>query len=219
MRFVCISDTHSLHRMVKVPDGDVLLIAGDVTSRGRVEELEEFNEWVGTMPHEFKVVVAGNHDFVFEKFLHTQQWDYSISRTRQRKLTSNFIYLMDSWVDIGGFKIYGSPWQPRYFDWAFNVDRGSRELRKIWDMIPIDTEILVTHSPPHGILDQNEAGEHCGCELLAQRVKELPGLRLQVYGHIHEAAGQVAEGKVTYVNASTCDLKYRPVNPPIAVDL
>jgi hypothetical protein len=151
------------------------------------------------------VVIAGNHDFAFERTPEARTW---ISRAT---------YLQDEEVTVAGLRIWGSPWQPRFFDWAFNLDRGE-PLRQVWSQIPAGIDVLVTHGPPRGILDRTARGEPVGCDdLLAAVGRVRP--RLHVFGHIHEAYGKVARDGVTFVNASSCDLGYAPVQAPIVVDL
>jgi len=216
-----MSDTHTLHNTVDVPEGDLLIHAGDFCGYGNLSEMQAFNEWMGILPHEHKVVVAGNHDIICEKFIPNNRYDYVVSRTRISELTSNFVYLMDSFVMVEGVKIYGSPWQPEYFDWAFNLPRGGWQLKKKWDMIPQDTGILVTHSPALGILDYTKRKDRAGCELLAKRLKSLEKLKLHVFGHIHESYGihRNSDSGLISVNASVCTLDYQATNKPLVVDL
>lgn len=205
MRIVCISDTHTYHRKIQLPDGDVLIHAGDSTSRGYTHELEALDKWFGTLPHKHKILIAGNHDFAFEvdKFA--------------RNLITNATYLEDEELVIDGIKFWGSPWQPRFFNWAFNLDRGS-PLKAKWDLIPQDTNVLITHGPPFGILDLTARGEPVGCEALRPKVFSLPVLKLHVFGHIHESYGVNEQGGTKFVNASICTLGYKPTNAPIVID-
>ncbi len=207
MRIVCLSDTHGLHRQITVPEGDLVLVAGDMCQYGSPAELDRFADWFRRLPHRYKIVVAGNHDWVF-------QLDPIGAR---RSLGPEVIYLEDEARTIERLKFYGSPWQPEFFDWAFNVPRGP-ELAQIWSRIPDDTDVLVTHGPPHGILDRDLRDSRVGCLDLANRVAQL-NLRLHVFGHIHGAYGTEQRGRTTFVNASICDEDYRPVNPPIVIDL
>lgn len=173
MRIVCISDTHGKHRSMKIPDGDVLIHAGDLTPRGHEKDIKDVNEWLGTLPHKHKIMIAGNHDFQFE-----------INPVNARSWITNAHYLCDESLTLDGVKFYGSPWQPRFFDWAFNKDRGA-PLKAIWDKIPLDTDVLITHGPPHGILDLTFDKIKAGCEellLAVQRIKP----KVHVFGHIHE---------------------------------
>jgi predicted phosphodiesterase len=206
MRIVCISDTHSLHNEVDVPDGDILVHAGDFTERGELDDVAAFDEWLSTLPHAHKFVVAGNHDFCFER----QPQD-------ARARLQSAVYLEDSGATAMGLNIWGSPWQPRFFDWAFNLDRGE-PLAKKWALIPDDTDIVITHGPPMGTLDVTRRGESVGCQALAERMRVVRP-RLHVFGHIHEAYGvQTAHG-TTMANASVCNLRYKASNAPIVVDL
>lgn len=207
VKIVCISDTHGLHRRVRVPDGDVLVHAGDLTSRGELSTVEDFNAWLGTLPHPHKVVIAGNHDFCFE----------DPARRAAERLT-HATYLQDSGVTVAGLRIWGSPWQPWFHDWAFNLPRG-QALKDKWDLIPGGTDILITHGPPHGIGDRTQSGERAGCEDLAEAVATRIRPKLHVFGHIHEGYGMSTRGPTTYVNASICTLAYQPVQPPIVVEL
>lgn len=205
MRVVCLSDTHQRHGAVRVPDGDLLLVAGDVTRRGHPDELAAFDDWLGALPHPAKVWVAGNHDFGLQ--------DDPDAPARIRHAT----YLCDAATTVGGLTIWGSPWQPVFFDWAFNLPRGA-PLREKWALVPPGTAILVTHGPPRGILDRTQLGEHVGCDDLLDAVRAIRP-RLHVFGHIHESAGREERDGTVFVNASVCDLRYRPTNPPIVVDL
>lgn len=206
MRVVCISDTHHQHRSLKVPDGDLLVCAGDFTRRGDRADVVAFDAWLGTLPHAHKVIIAGNHDFAFET-------DPAAARSWIQHAT----YLQDSGCVVDGLRVWGSPWQPRFFDWAFNLDRGA-PLRAKWDLIPADTDVLITHGPPFGVLDRTHDGRRVGCEELAKAVARIRP-KLHVFGHIHEDYGMVERDGVTYINASSCDLGYRPRQAPIVVDL
>jgi Icc-related predicted phosphoesterase len=207
MKIVCISDTHSLHNRMEIPDGDLLIHAGDVSSRGGMTEIADFNEWLGTLPHPHKVMIAGNHDFGFERY-----------PKEAKALISNAKYLRDSGITIEGLKIWGSPIQPWFYDWAFNRQRG-KDIRKHWDLIPTDTDILITHGPPFGILDDTDRGEKVGCEDLIDIIQNRVRPRLHVFGHIHEAYGQKQVKETLFINASMVNLAYRPVNQAIVVEI
>lgn len=214
LRIVCLSDTHNCNEQIVVPDGDILIHSGDATIQGTEPEIEDFLAWFYSLPHKHKVFVAGNHD-----------WLYETNNRFARLLTANFgiKYLQDSFIEIEGLKIYGSPWQPRFFDWAFNLMRG-QEIAEKWKLIPNDTDILITHGPPNGILDEVSRGnwiENTGCEELIKKVEELSknNLKLHIFGHIHCGYGQAEKFGVKFVNASNCDENYEPSQPPIVVDL
>lgn len=205
-RIVCISDSHSVHDEVVVPDGDILLHAGDSTIIGKVEEITKFNEWLGRLPHKHKIIIAGNHDWLFQ----TNRW-------LARSLITNATYLEDSSCEVMGLQVYGSPWQPWFFDWAFNLPRG-KALAEKWAMIPSDTDILITHGPPHGILDETPRGDLAGCEELLEVVKRIKP-RLHLFGHIHYSYGHLKKWGIEFVNACVCDEAYDPTNKPIVIEL
>jgi predicted phosphohydrolase len=206
MRIVCLSDTHDLHRELQVPDGDLLLHAGDATMKGTPAQIAAFDRWLGTLPHAHKVVIAGNHDWAFER-----------TPAAARALIRNARYLEDEETTVDGLRIWGSPWQPWFFDWAFNLERGPAIAAK-WALIPEGIDVLVTHGPPLGVLDRTSHGDDVGCaDLLAAVHRVRP--RLHVFGHIHEGYGTLERGGTRFVNASNCTERYRPVQPPIVVDL
>jgi len=214
-RIVCLSDTHNCNEQISVPDGDVLIHSGDATIKGTDQEVIEFIYWFSGLPHRHKIFIAGNHDWLFE-----------LDNRYASRLVSdaNITYLQDSSTEIDGWKIYGTPWQPRFFDWAFNLSRGP-EIAEKWKLIPDDIDILITHGPPNGILDlvpRKGWDENTGCEELRKRVEEiakLGKLKLHVFGHIHCGYGTTEEFGVRFVNACNCDESYQPLQPPIVIDL
>ena len=214
-RIVCLSDTHNCNEQIAIPDGDILIHAGDSTIKGTDQEVIEFIYWFANLPHRHKIFVAGNHDWLFE-----------MDNRYARRLLSDakIVYLQDSLTYIDGMKIYGSPWQPRFFDWAFNLNRGA-EIAEKWKLIPDDIDILITHGPPNGILDlvpRKGWDENTGCEELRKRVEEiakLGKLKLHIFGHIHWGYVTSEEFGVRFVNASNCDESYQPSQPPIVIDL
>lgn len=211
MRIVALSDTHMRHahpRLSPIPDGDVLVHTGDICGHGNITEVIQFNGWLGTLPHKHKVIIAGNHDWCFA---------LEEKAERARSVVTNATYLEDSSTTIDGLKFYGSPWQPRFFDWAFNMDRD--ELREKWKEIPDDTDVLLTHGPPYGIYDRNREGHYCGCPELKKALKRVKPL-LHVFGHIHEGYGMRKQEGTIYANASCVDRNYRPrVKPALVIDL
>jgi len=206
VKLVLISDTHTRHEGVDVPPGDVLIHAGDITGSGGLKAVEHFAAWFERQPHPHKVVIAGNHDFCFER-----------TPAEAEALLSFATYLRDSETTIDGVRFWGSPWQPWFMDWAFNLQRGA-EIRAKWDLIPDGIDVLITHGPPRGHGDLMVSGEHVGCDDLLDALRRVKP-RLHVFGHIHEGYGTSHEGETTCVNASTCDVGYRPVNAPVVVDV
>ena len=206
MRIVCLSDTHDLHDQLRVPDGDLLLHAGDLTMKGTPQQIDAFDRWLGKQPHRHKVVIAGNHDWAFER-----------TPAQARSLIQHAVYLEDEETTIDGVRIWGSPWQPWFYDWAFNLPRGPQIAAK-WALIPAGIDVLVTHGPPLGILDRTSRGDDVGCaDLLAALPRIKP--RLHVFGHVHEGYGTLERDGIRFVNASNCTERYIAVQKPIVVDL
>jgi len=207
MRIVVISDTHMNHSYLTMPEGDMLIFAGDMCCYGQSNEAKSFKKWLISLDYKSIIVVAGNHDWNFYK-------DRSFG-DRLFKDMENVTYLCDSWVEVEGIRIYGSPWQPEFCEWAFNLPRGEK-LKAKWDKIRKDTDILVTHCPPAGILDQVN-GMPVGCSDLYDRVLEVQP-RYHIFGHIHLARGIVRRNQVIYINASVVDDYNAKQYEPIVID-
>lgn len=206
MKIACISDTHGQHRSVTIPEVDVLIHAGDIAES--MTHLQDFLSWTYDVPAQRVVVIPGNHDRMIEARADIREQLFNHPRID---------FLMDSGVTIGGLNLYGSPWQPEFFNWAFNLPRG-QALAEKWALIPQDTDILITHGPPMGIRDFNPKGMQCGCADLGYRIGELDHLALHVFGHIHYSYGCAFVRDTMYVNASVCNERYQPVNQPIVID-
>ncbi len=207
MRIVCISDTHGFHRKLDVPDAEILIHAGDFMTHGRaIEEIEDFNEWLGTLPHRHKIVVAGNHDLLFEA-----------SPETARERLSNAVYLEHAGVALEGIHFWGCPVTPVLPHMAFAVERGAAS-RKYWDKIPVGTDVLITHGPPFGILDKEDIWrEHIGCMQLSKAVQRVRP-RLHVFGHIHGGRGKEQGPNGTYfVNCAA--LQGSKLYPPLVIEL
>lgn len=203
MRLVVISDTHGLHgRVDGLPDGDVLIHAGDFMNSGYdVQDIFSFNRWLGEQPFKHRVVCAGNHDRYFEA-----------APQQARALLINAIYLENSAVTINNVKFWGSPYTPEFLNWAFMYPRGS-SARRYWELIPDNPDVLITHGPPFGILDQTAPGEaHLGCEEL-RNVVEVKKPRVHLFGHIHGGAGTFENGHTRFVNAAYLNERYKPLAP------
>jgi Icc-related predicted phosphoesterase len=214
MRFVCISDTHSLHRQIVVPDGDVLIHAGDITRDSEIDTVYDFSMWLTELPHRHKVVIPGNHDFCFD--VSKDRYDER-ARPMLEHRRPNIHFLLDSVTEIEGLRFYGSPWVSNLSGWAF-YDRN----RNMFENAPTDSHVLVTHAPPWLVRDREEhRGERCGSRFVGMHVARCARLRLHVFGHVHEAAGvdwPSDDGHVI-VNACSLNRRYEPVNAPIIVDI
>ena len=234
IRIICISDTHDRHRKLdfKIPDGEVLIHCGDFTSTGKKESIIDFINWFADLPHPTKIIIGGNHDTTLDtNFYNSLGKDRFHSNSpcnslecRQLLLEHPKInYMEDSALTVtfgadSMIKFYGSPWQPEFCEWAFNLPSGEDLLKK-WNLIPNDVDVLITHGPPYGILDRNFSSMNCGCEDLRRSVAERIQPRVHLFGHIHESYGTFSNGKTLFANCSTCNLWYRPVNPPIKIFL
>lgn len=223
MKLVLLSDTHALHRRVDVPDGDVLVHAGDITRAGELETIYDFSLWLASLPHTHKIVIAGNHDFSLD--ISHSKYDDRARKFIERR--PNIHYLEDSSITIDGLKFFGSPWVPNLARWAF-YDRNCDKFERA----PRDVDVLVTHGPPwnnrDGIWEVSKGGivlsktgnMHVGSKHLMRYVAECVRLKLHVFGHVHEGYGASPIGVTPIiVNASTCTRMYEPSNVPIVVEL
>lgn len=205
MRIVLISDTHGLHRQLKVPSGDLLIHAGDFTFYSKPPSIiSDFNAWLGSLPHRHKVIVPGNHEFALEE-------------PSERAIITNATLLVDSDVTVEGLRIWGSPTTPLYGG-AFGMSRAT-DRKKHWARIPDDLDILITHGPPLGILDAAPGSQgHGGCPELTEAVLETKP-RLHAFGHIHTGYGTLRTPDTIFVNASLLGDSGSPEREPIVIDL
>lgn len=211
MRFVMMSDTHMRHASLSVPDGDVLIHAGDACNSGTQDEFTRFAKWFSSLPHATKLYVPGNHDVFTQALLGgTDQRTRDVLANHRmaprpvadpdaylrERFGSPYVHvLVDSWIIVQGVKFYGSPWVPEC-GWAWGLERRSGEMRRVRDAIPDDTDVLITHTPPHGTLDgvperllvPSDPIGSIGCEDLADRVRIVQP-RLHVFGHVHQGVG------------------------------
>jgi Icc-related predicted phosphoesterase len=208
-----ISDTHNKHKHLTskamgniLGSGDILVHAGDCTSLGSKNEITQFLEWFSDTDFKHKIFIAGNHDFGFEERTDIDQ-EY-----KDKGVT----YLFDNDVTIDGIKFYGSPWQPEFHNWAFNLPRGE-ELATKWEKIPDDVDILITHGPAYGILDYAPIGGRVGCEELYRKIVEVKP-KIHVCGHIHDGYGQKTMGGIEFLNASVLNDRYEYAHKPIVVE-
>jgi len=208
LKFVTIADTHSKHKDLTLPLGDVLIHAGDVSMKGDKTEITNFLSWMDSQNFEFKILIAGNHDFYFERESEEQI---------RKHLPDSIIYLKDSGTVINNYKIWGSPVTPWFFDWAFNRHRGD-PINRHWELIPTNTDILITHGPMFRTLDRNNQGQHIGCKDLFNRIQEVKP-KVHVCGHIHESYGTINKTGTKFINASVLNEHYELINSPIVFEL
>jgi calcineurin-like phosphoesterase family protein len=211
-RVCAFSDTHTYHRQVSIPACDLLIFAGDCMGSGHKRaEMIDFLDWFSGIPARYKVMVAGNHD----RFVENHAAEF------RRLLNTGYpglIYLEDSGVDLEGFKLWGTPHTKEFHHWAFNRSPAEKEI--LFAKIPDDTEILITHGPARGILDQVEKGVCLGeQELLEVITDRLPKLKLHFFGHIHAGHGQVQRERYRAFNCAICTEAYIPENLPHQIDL
>ena len=189
LKLVLLSDTHELHRSLDVPHGDILIHAGDLSMTSRsLSAIEDFNDWLGELPHRVKIVVPGNHEFFLER-----------DRSR-RALLSNATVLINESIEFDGLRIWGSPVTP-LANSAFGVT-SDEDRRRLYARIPKDTDVLITHGPAYGILDSAPgSGLHSGCRELFDAVMRM-NPKLHVFGHAHGAYGIFQTDATTFVNAA-----------------
>jgi len=211
IKICAISDTHNKHKAIEIPNTDIIIHAGDFSGHGHSKEIKNFLNWFSSLPQKYKIYIAGNHDLKYE------DKEFKNKIIEQYK---DLIYLEDSSVIVEGIKIYGFPWTPEFCNWGFNLPRDGKELNDVVKKIPDDTDILITHGPPHNILDHTDCfhpqyPQDTGCKFLRQRIEEL-NIKYHIFGHIHEQYGvnQYAL-KTICINASICNLSYIPINKPI----
>lgn len=202
---VCLSDTHAHHRQVIVPDGDILIHAGDFTGldRGR-PTLRDFDSWLGELPHPHKIVVPGNHDFALEE------------HPFPKSLLQNATVLINEEITVLGLKIWGSPVTPLYGG-AFGLISAA-DRRKLYRDTPTGLDLLVTHGPPYGILDYAPNGIHHGCRELLKTVERVKP-RIHVFGHIHGAHSVSTGPPTTFVNAALLGVNDLVAHAPIVVEI
>ena len=214
MRITFISDTHTKHNQISndLPGGDIIIHAGDFMNSGYTwEEIYPFLKWYDDLDnYNTKIFIAGNHDRLFED-----------RNQEARGLLTGYKtidYLQDETIIVNNAKIYGSPWQPEFYNWAFNLPRNGEDLREKWFNIPNSTDILITHGPPFGHLDITPYGNlNVGCELLRVRLDSLKP-KIHVFGHVHSGYGYKFHEGTHFINAAVLNERYRYENKPITID-
>jgi Icc-related predicted phosphoesterase len=208
---VCISDTHCLHKSIDMPDGDILVHAGDFCGYGHLGEVSQFLDWLETLPHKTKIVVPGNHDVCLEE---------NFDARKEFEKAGVHLLIDEAYTDPeSGLKFYGVPWTPDFFpdNWGFQYRDAPKD---VWDAVPPDTDFIVSHGPPLGVADQiiPHVNDHLGSAPFAKRLEELSKHQFigVICGHIHGGYGEhfTLEG-IPVVNASICTEGYQPTNEAI----
>lgn len=212
MKIVCLSDTHGDHAAVSLPAGDVLVHAGDMTAHGTLDEFADFLAWFSAQAFAHHLIVAGNHDTSLEA---------NAAEAQALCERAGVVWLNDSGITLDGLSFWGSPITPRFHDWSFMRDPGE-DIQKHWRMIPEQTDVLITHGPPLGILDQIEredgSCENTGCPSLLETVQALQP-QLHIFGHIHEGRGEHLRAGTRFLNVSSMNKFYQIQHPPVVVEL
>jgi Icc-related predicted phosphoesterase len=218
MIITLISDTHLKHNEITqdLPGGDLLLHSGDISSMGYQHEVQQFCKWFNNVEnYDHKIFIAGNHDWGFENNVE------KIMEIVNSYKTVN--YIQDETISVGDddkmVNIYGSPWQPEFYNWAFNLPKNGVELAAKWDAIPDNTDILITHGPAFGVLDTvaGKMWDNLGCQLLTNKIKSIKP-KIHVCGHIHSGYGYYFDGDTHFINASVLNEAYQYTNKPITID-
>lgn len=210
MKIVCISDTHTMHDEITIPECDMLIHAGDFTYMGRwIDEVLPFLEWFAVQPAKHKILINGNHEVMISKAP-------GILRDKCKEL--GIEYLCNEHTIKAERMIFGSPYSVKFGDWSYGLE--DSDLQDIWSMINPLTEIVVVHGPPYGILDETRMGDNIGSETLINHIEKLPNLKLVVFGHCHEAKGILVKDGITYINAAIADFpRYEKLSEPIVLEL
>lgn len=208
LKIVHLSDTHFAHQFIEIPDGDILIHTGDALGRGSLQELGQFARWMQALPHKHKIYVPGNHDEVVEK----------MTPLARETLGPDITMLINESVTIEGQHIWGSPYTPFFNNWSFMRYRGPL-IAEIWELIPDDVDILLTHGPPHGILDEVPTGmdKNVGCEELRKRLKTIKP-KLHLFGHIHEGYGHQRIDGIDFYNSAIQGEFYEPLRAAQIID-
>lgn len=210
MKIVAISDVHERWHNLHIPECDVLISAGDYSFRGDLSVVREFHKWLHLQPSKHVISVQGNHELWVER-------NYGLSKLVAEESCPGVHFLEEGDVEIDGIKFYGSAITPRFFNWAYNRDRGL-DIKKHWDKIPDNTDILITHGPPKGIMDLTPDYENVGCDDLLKRVSEI-NPKYHIFGHLHGCYGILKRYNTTFINASICDEDYKASNKPIEFEV
>ena len=219
MKITAFSDTHSLLdiRDICPKKTDILICAGDVMGHSNnFSQFELAVKQMSIIKAEHKLFVSGNHDGVTDK-----NGDLSMMYPQAISLLKkyNITFLHNKIVTIDGIKFGGSSIQPFFNNWYHNEKCNEIRYKSFMKLKSVD--VLITHCPPHNILDQNQFGEHCGDVMLSKALKSFTNLRYSIFGHIHinnTKENLIKKNNVTYINCSICDELYRPINSVVRIN-
>jgi Icc-related predicted phosphoesterase len=227
MRLCFISDVHCKQNKVTVPECDILISCGDYSFKGEKHVVKDYHKWLNKQQAKHIVSINGNHELWVEQ-------DFYAAKAIAVEQCPRVHFIQGELVEIEGLKIYGDAHTPYFFNWAWNAARDPVEashtfkplIKDIWDKIPNETQILVTHGPPMGILDtviEQHTGRyiHVGCKDLLNKVDTLPNLKVHGFGHLHLSGGKLYQrddGKI-FINAAICDDSYKPTRSPVVIDI
>lgn len=217
LKIVAISDIHCRQEEVIIPECDILISCGDYSFRGTSHEVKMFHQWFNKQPARYKISVQGNHEKGVEKY-------FDLSKKVAEEACPDVYFIDEGLIEIEGTKIWCSAITPFFCDWAWNRQRGE-EIKKHWDRIPLDIDVLVTHGPPKGILDicydwdMVTVRDRVGCEDLWNKILELKQLKHHFFGHIHGSYGHKEFNSIHFWNVAICDERYQSRNLPIIVEL
>lgn len=209
MKIVALSDTHTKHAQLKIPDtGEILVHAGDYSYQGTVPETASFLDWFAAQPQKYKVLVPGNHDRLFEE---------KPTLASEMCVERNIILLDNGYADIDGLVLYGCPMTPMYGDWAFMLTHW--ESKDYWERVTKRMDVLISHGPPHKILDRVPGGRFVGCPYHGEAIERLKP-DVAIFGHIHLCGGQeFHKDGTSYYNVAVCDERYIPSNGIKVIEL
>jgi len=209
MKLLLLSDTHGQNNLLEdLPEADVAIHCGDVTRYGSRDDLKEFASYFGEVKSTYKIIIAGNHDACLAK--HRAYCEGILN-------LHHIAYLEDSSITIGGIKFWGMPWTPWFGTWHFMAD--NHVLVNKWSNIPNNVDVVISHGPPHRILDETAKGEHAGSPTQRGNVMHRIKPALNVFGHIHEAHGQTKKLFTDFINCSLLNERYEPTFQPVLYEI
>lgn len=209
LNICAISDTHTKHEGLVIPACDILLHAGDFSGIGRISEVKNFLEWFSKQSAKHKIFISGNHDMM-------DQDNPSLFKEILKEYPG-VTYLRDEMIEIEGIKIYGRPWTPEFYDWAFMKPRLSPSMDSTLSIIPSEVDILLTHGPAYGILDMTSRGERVGCEDMLFHLDRIK-CKAVICGHIHHSSGTKLVNNILHINAAVLNDEYKQAFKPVLLE-